>query len=281
LVAQRVRASKVDVLIVAGDVSSDLASLERALGGLRETARQAVFVPGNHDLWCGRDSPSSRARYEEAIPRAARDAGFHPLGAEPVTIDGVAFAGVTGWYDYTLRNPEMDGTFTLDDYRRGAWGRLRWNDKARIVWPGDDGAPLDDAAICDAQVASLERQLAACEAMARAERVRATVVVTHHLAFRELVTSRGELPWDFLNGFMGSARLGDAIRRAPSVRLACAGHTHFRKQATVEGAAGPIRVEVSPVGYPREYARVLGLTLAARVADRVTLLDLDAQPPIM
>jgi Icc-related predicted phosphoesterase len=280
LVAERVRAAGgVDVLIVAGDVSSDLGSLERSLAELRGTARHAVFVPGNHDLWCLRDSPSSRARYEEAIPRAVRAAGFHPLGAEPVALDGVAFAGVTGWYDYTLRNPEMDQTFTPDDYRRGAWGRLRWNDKARIDWPGDDGAPLDDVAICAAQVASLERQLAACEEPGRS--TRSTVVVTHHLPFRELVTSRGELPWDFLNGFMGSARLGDAIRRSPSVRLACAGHTHYRKQASIEGAGGAIRVEVSPVGYPREYARVLGLTLAARVADRVTLLDLDAQPPIM
>jgi len=272
LVADRVQALTggrgADVLIVAGDVSSDLASLERALAGLRSSARHAVFVPGNHDLWCLAGTPSSRARYDEAIPRAARSAGFHPLGHEAVTLDGVDFAGVTGWYDYTLRNADLDGTFTLDDYRKGAWGRLRWNDKARVSWPGDDGAQLEDAAICDGQVASLERQLAAC--------ARPTVVVTHHLPFRELVTSKGEPPWDFLNGFMGSSRLGDAIRRAPSVRLACAGHTHFRKRAVIEGAGGPIRVEVSPIGYPREYARGLGLTLPERVADRVALLDLDA-----
>jgi Calcineurin-like phosphoesterase len=271
LVAERVRAlagGPADVLVVAGDVTSDLDGLERALTGLRGAAQRAVFVPGNHDLWCLAGTPSSRDRYEREIPRRARAAGFDPLGHEPVAIDGVTFVGVTGWYDYSLRNRELDATFTFEDYRRGAWGRLRWNDKARISWPADDGGELDDPAICAAQVALLERQLAAAGA-------HPTVVVTHHLAFAELVTSTGEAPWDFLNGFMGSARLGDAIRRAPGVRVACAGHTHFRKHATIAGASGPIRLEVSPVGYPREYKRA-GVELAARVADRVTLINLDA-----
>jgi hypothetical protein len=205
------------------------------------------------------------------VPDRVRAAGFDPLGVEPVEIDGVAFAGVTGWYDYTLRNRELDDRFSLDDYRRGAWGRLRWNDKGRVVWPDDDGHPLDDPAICDKQCSLLERQLNEVGA-------RPTVVVTHHLPFAELVTSMGEVPWDFLNGFMGSARLGEAIRRAPGVRLVCAGHTHFRKQIVVQGATGPIRVVVSPVGYPREYRRA-GQDLVARVAERVAFMDLDGADP--
>jgi hypothetical protein len=43
----------------------------------------------------------------------------------------------------------------------------------------------------------------------------------------------------------------------------------------IDGAGGPIRAEVSPVGYPREYTRA-GLDLAARVAERVALIELDA-----
>ena len=270
LVAEQVRLSAggpADVLVVAGDVTADLDTLERALAGLRGAARRAVFVPGNHDLWCRRGTPSSRERYDVEIPRRVRAAGFDPLGHEPVAIDGVTFAGVTGWYDYSLRNRALDEVFTAADYRAGAWGRLRWGDKLAVTWPGDDGAELDDPAICDGQVALLERQLASSGSGPK-------VVVTHHLAFAELVTSMGVLPWDFVNGFMGSSRLGDAIRRAPGVRLACAGHTHFRKRAQIDGASGPIRVEVSPVGYPREYSRA-GQDLAARVAERVTLIDLD------
>lgn len=269
LIAARVEALAPEVLVVAGDVSHDLATLESALAALKRSAPRLVFVPGNHDLWCGRQAgaATSRQRFEREIPDACARAGCDSLGAAPVEIGGVAFVGVTGWYDYSLRSLALDGTVSDDNYRRGALGHMRWNDKAHVIWPDDDGVKLEDPAICAAQVALLERQLAEAG-------TRPTVAVTHHLPFAELVTSRGELPWDFINAFMGSSRLGEALVRAPNLKLACAGHTHFRKRAVVAGAAGEFAVEVSPVGYPREYARMAGLTLAERVADRVIAIDL-------
>jgi 3',5'-cyclic AMP phosphodiesterase CpdA len=264
LVAERARRLEPDVLVVAGDLSGDPETLERALAVLRPAAPRAVFVQGNHDLWSTPGTPSSRERYDELLPARVRAAGFDALGHAPVEIDGLWFVGVTGWFDYSLRNRELDAVFTAEDYRRGAWGHLRWSDKQRIVWPGDDGQPLDDPEICARQVALLARQLALVEG-------RPTVVVTHHLPFPQLTTSFGEPLWNFLTGFLGSARLGELIARTRGVRLACAGHTHFRKQLVVEGADGPLAVEVSPVGYPREYRRA-GLALEARVVERVTLV---------
>jgi 3',5'-cyclic AMP phosphodiesterase CpdA len=267
LVAERARALRPDVLIVAGDVSSKLETLEAALAALRAAAPHLVFVPGNHDLWTLPGAPTSRQRYEEDIPAACARAGARAVGGEPFVVDGVVFCGVTGWYDYSLRNRDLDATFTRADYERGAWGRLRWNDTARVVWPDDDGTELDAPAICAGQVATLEAQLADAG-------TRPTVVVTHHLPFAGLVTSKGEPPWDFINGFMGSERLGEAMLRAGHVLAGVCGHTHFRKRVDVEGRGGPFSVETSPVGYPREYARMAGLTLAERVADRVTAIDL-------
>jgi Icc-related predicted phosphoesterase len=287
LVGERARALDVEVLIVAGDLSPNLATLEAALAALRRQVRRLVFVPGNHDLWTAPGGPTSRARYESEIPALCARAGVDLCGHGPLDVGGLAFVGATGWYDYSLRSRDLDSVFTPDDYRRGAWGRLRWNDLARVVWPGDDGQPLDAVAICDRQVASLERELAEVGA-------REVVVVTHHLPFAELVTSfaaldlgrlpagaaaagpRDRLPWDFINGFMGSLRLGEAIGRARGVKIAVCGHTHFRKKVSIERAAekgGPFGAEVSPVGYPREYGRILGLTLAERVRERVTPLE--------
>jgi hypothetical protein len=191
----------------------------------------------------------------------------HALGpGGPVDLDGVLFVGVTGWYDYSLRSRGLDDTFSLDDYRKGAWGRLRWNDKSHVDWPGDEGRKLDDEEICAGQVALLQRQLDEAGA-------HPTVVVTHHLPFAELVTSRGELPWDFINGFMGSQHLGEAMVRAANVRAAFCGHTHFRRHTRVTGAGGDFSVDVSPIGYPREYVRYGGLTLPQRVEDRVVSFD--------
>jgi len=260
LVAERLRRLEPEVVVVAGDVSHDPARLEAALAGL--SAPQLVFVPGNHDLWKGPDGVDSRRRYEEVLPARVRDAGGHYLGRAPVEIGTVFFVGVTGWYDYSLRR--LDLPCTLDDYRRGAFGKLRWNDVHHVEWPGCAGAEE----ICAEMVASLERQL-------RVEGPK--IVVTHHLPFAELVTSFRDLPlpaeirevpWDFLNGYMGSVRLGEAITRARDVKLGMSGHTHFRKSALIGG----VRWEVSPVGYPREYRR-MGLDLAARVAERVTLIE--------
>jgi hypothetical protein len=268
LVAARVASLSPSLLIVAGDVSHNLATLESALRALRPAAPRLLFIPGNHDLWCGKDgAPSSRERYERIIPELCARAGCIALGGAPVAIDGVVFCGVTGWYDYSLRSRALDGRVAMDDYRRGALGLMRWNDKAHVIWPGDDGARLDDPEICAAQVAALERQLADAG-------TRPTVAVTHHLPFAELVTSRGELPWDFINAFMGSARLGEALLGARNLKLACCGHTHFRRRGVFAGAGGEFAVECSPVGYPREYARMLGLSLEARVADRVLAVDL-------
>jgi 3',5'-cyclic AMP phosphodiesterase CpdA len=266
LVAERARRLEPDVLVVAGDLSSSVENLERALAGLREAAPRALFVPGNHDLWHLEGTPDSRARYEEVLPQAARRAGFDPLGAAPVEIGGVSFAGVTGWYDYSLRNRELDETFTREHYLRGSWRFLRWNDKLRVVWPGPDAQPLDDESICAEQVRALAAQLDAAGP-------RPTVVVTHHLPFAELVTKRGEAPWDFLNGFMGSAALGETILQRPWVRLAICGHTHYRRSAVLDGAGGTVRAESSPIGYPREWRRA-GLDLRGRVEERVSLAEI-------
>ncbi|HEX4460510.1 MAG TPA: metallophosphoesterase [Polyangia bacterium] len=269
LVCARVRELAVDVFIVAGDVTHDLDTLEAALAQLGKAAPRTVFVPGNHDIWCRADrpGPTSRDKYERDIPERCARAGVAALHAAPVDIGGVVFCGTTGWYDYSLRSKELDGTFSREDYVRGAWGRLRWNDKLRVTWPDDAGGRLDDLAICDNMVRALERQLDDAGA-------RPTVVVTHHLPLAALVTSRGEPPWDFINGFMGSERLGAAMQRAGNVRFGAAGHTHFRKRAVAVGPRGEFPVETSPVGYPREYARYAGLTLAERVLDRVSAIEL-------
>jgi len=262
LVAERMRELAPDVAVVAGDVSHDVATLEDALRRIARAVPALAFVPGNHDLWCS-DGENSRARYLDRLPEACRRAGAHPLTDGALTVSGVTLVGETGWFDFTLRNRALDDTFPIDAYRNGAWGRLRWNDRFHVRFPGDDGAPLDDESLAAWMASRLARKLAACDCP--------TVVVTHHLPFAELVATRGMVPWDFLNGFIGSARLGEAIAACPRVVAALAGHTHLRRSARVAGAGGPIACEVSPVGYPREYRPA---DLRARVAARVTLVEI-------
>jgi 3',5'-cyclic AMP phosphodiesterase CpdA len=265
LLAEAVKRTEADVLVVAGDLTANGELLERSLASLRGSAREAVFVPGNHDLWCKADGASSKERYERIVPAHVRNAGFHaPFTEERVVLFGHRFVSVTGWYDYSLRDVELDHELLPEHYAEGRFGPLHWSDKLLVRWPEGERR-LEDPEICDRQVASLKRQLA----QPGAEPI---VAVLHHLPFKELTTSSG-MPWNFLNGFMGSARLGDLLMADRRVRLSISGHTHFHKDVQIVRGDRTLRAVVSPLGYPREYRRA-GFTLPEQVQRRVLVIDL-------
>ena len=268
LVAERARELEADVLVVAGDLSSREARIEEALARLARGAPRVAFVPGNHDLWVREGEADSRRRYEEGIPALCERAGVACLTAGAIEVAGVTILGQTGWYDYSLADAELG--ISIDEYRRGRYGKLFWTDKQLVRWPG-----ADDEAITAWMAARLASDLAA------APRDRPAVVVTHMLPFVELATSR-PLPWGFVRGFLGAASLGRAIAEAVAGGLeiahVIAGHTHFARRVELELGGRRVIAETSPIGYPREVARQAP-DLAAHVARRVRVIEvLDALP---
>lgn len=257
-IAARAREQALDALLIAGDVSPRLESLEEALRALADAAPCVAFVAGNHDLWCA----DARARYLEEIPAVCARAGVRCLHEGPVELPGATLVGQTGWYDYSMRDPAHEEAIPLDAYRRGRWGRLEWTDTRFVRWPGLE----DDLAI----TAWMAERLAGD--LARARRDRPIVVVTHMLPFDELAPRR-PLPWGFVRGFLGAVSLGEAIIAAAAagapVARVVSGHTHFRRTAVVRAGGREIVAETSPIGYPREYRR-LGLDhLGEVVAERL------------
>jgi hypothetical protein len=253
-----------DAIIVAGDVSPSLAKVAGVLSRLRDVVPVVVYVPGNHDLWCAPGTPDSRSRYLEIFPELCAAAGAIYLPSGPVALDGVTLVGQMGWYDYSLRDPALDGVVPLEAYARGALGPIAWMDKQFVVWPDQD-----DRSLTRLMAARLAADLAA------APRDAPVWVVTHMLPFVELVARR-PLPWGFVNGFLGATALGAEILGAaadglPVVR-AVSGHTHFRRTATLAAGARTIEAETSPIGYPREVARQAP-SLAEHVAARVRIMS--------
>ena len=62
----------VSVLMLAGDVASDLSTLEEGLKVLKGKFDEVVFVPGNHELWCQRgggmeNAPDSMVKLEDVM----------------------------------------------------------------------------------------------------------------------------------------------------------------------------------------------------------------------
>jgi Icc-related predicted phosphoesterase len=251
-----------EVLVVAGDIATELSLYTRVLTRLRAGAGRLLVVAGNHDVWI---TPEERARgvdsaqrLERLLPEACAAAGAELLDAGPVEVDGVGFVGTCGWYDLSTR--EADLPAPMEAYRSGRWAGVRMNDPLHVLFPGPDGEPLAMEDVARAMRERLRDHLRVC-------RARRIVAVTHTLPFAEQIVRKPYDGWRFANAFMGSTRLGDVLRNDPRVVLAIAGHTHHGSDLRY----GRLRAVVSPLGYPREWK-------APRVEDAVvralTVLDL-------
>ena len=266
-IATAVCAAEADVLVVAGDCCADgperigeVLDLFEAFDGIR------LMVPGNHDLWEQEQPFRTAELYEQTIPDIAERHGFHCLHRRPAIVEGTAFVGVMGWYDYEMRQRRapIDGlTVTPIEVSRaedgkpsftaveGAepthWEALTPEDYAAngLIWQSGDATP--EVAVWN-DALRLDWELPAHEiAAAMADRLRAqireverqcarVVGVTHFVPFAELADHHFDSPkraW--ARAFLGSPLLGEALLEAQDLALAIYGHRHRQEVREVHG----------------------------------------------
>jgi putative phosphoesterase len=252
-VAASMEAAGAEWLVCAGDVGAggadDALRCLRALD--RACAGRALFVAGNHDIWCPPGEPGDSwdqwrrlLTFPGSLERGNRDLG-----------GGLCAVGVGGWYDYSLGD---DGPWTRDDVERKQWGNVLWRDAALARW----GAT--DAEVCAGFGQLLQQRLD--EAAAAGLRA---VAVTHVLPFAQAVQRRPDDPtWTFCNAFMGSSAYGEAIA-ARGCALAVFGHTHTRKR----GMAAGVPYVCAPLGYEQDWQDA---DAAAEVARALAVVDVSA-----
>lgn len=241
-----------DVFIVAGDIAASTTLFEKSLRSFANLPCEKLLVAGNHDIWV--DSPASLQRgihsgvkYDEIIPAICEKNGFIFLGAAPRVIDGIGFAGTIGWYDYTLRNKNYDDTFSLETYRNKRYREtFTWSDLKYARWMDAGGKQLkSDEEVAAEMEDALMRQLSSLSRQGIAK----TVVVTHHVPFREMIVYPNLLPFDFFSAYMGSEGLGAVIASSPAVCRVICGHSHIKSSVTMER----FTAMKSPLGYYREW----------------------------
>ena len=256
--ARRVCASDADAFIIAGDVAgSEPEAFAECLGLFRSFRGTRLMVPGNHDLWTR--AGCSRHKYQTALPRLARQCGFRMLDSGPVALGDVAFIGSVGWYDYSMRNPDLG--LTDEHYRaKSLPGICTWNDLRYVRWTLEDEEFL---ALCLGRMEEHYRQVEG-----RAECV---VAVLHHLPFPELLYDCRSVAPEFCRGFMGSTRLGDLLLRLPKVRHALCGHRHG------QGACRRDGVHALVAGSEYHMKRLVELDLAAGLC---TTADVAGEPDL-
>lgn len=264
--AARTTALAPDAFVLAGDVAETLAGVAGALAAFAALRCPKFYLPGNHDLFVeGAPAPgaTSRDKYERLLPAVAAAAGFQYLGLDPHRVGDVVFCGVTGWYDYTFRDPTLAAVVSQSHYDGGRWRDIRAFDRGHVFWPRDaaTAARTSAAATHAAQPASAagvwasDRELEAwmrARLAAQLERVqppaRSIVAVVHVLPFAELVRRGAFGPVAFHDAWLGSAALGECLRRVPELRLVVCGHQHHIADVDIAG----IRVVARPVGTLRD-----------------------------
>ena len=232
-----VRDAHFDVFILAGDVTPKLSEFYDTLGEFADAdlTCQKLFVPGNHDIWVGKNANMTSEQKCGVISEICQDHGFRSLMDAPYIVGQVGFCGTIGWYDYTFASDAYD--FSTEQYAKKQLMKSVWSDKHFAKW-------LDS----DQNVAHrFERELK-LQIESIKEKVPRIIVVTHHVPFRECIRYRGELPWDFFRAFMGSEGLGRICLQEPLVSHVLFGHAHYAVNQQIEN----VRAICAPIGYMHE-----------------------------
>ncbi len=263
LVAARARDLDADLLVVAGDVSPDIDLLGRCLNVLSSGAPRVLFLPGNHDLWTMDpvgQGPDSAQLYRDVLPELCHRVHVDYLGLSSVVVGDVTFCGVTGWYDFSLRNPELD--IPIESYESGRFQGVECADRRFFRWLRG-GRRLSDREVSAWMVETLERQLDAAGEGPK-------VVVTHFMPGATPLVATGVAEMDFVMGFLGDEHLGHVADRAAGVVRYLSGHWHRAFRTLRHGVTGDYVWEASPVGYPREMPG----SLQERVLQATRLVEL-------
>ncbi len=232
-----VRDANLDVFILAGDVTAKLSEFYEILGDFADAdlACQKLFVPGNHDIWVGKNANMTSEQKCGVISEICQDHGFHSLVDTPHIVDKIGFCGTIGWYDYTFASDAYD--FSTKQYAGKQLMKTVWSDKLYAKWTDTDKN------IAHRFEKELEQQILSVK-----NNVQRIIVVTHHVPFRDCIRYRGELPWDFFHAFMGSEGLGRKCLQEPLVTHVLFGHVHYAVNQQVEN----VRAICAPIGYLHE-----------------------------
>lgn len=250
------------VLVLAGDISSQVDQLVRFLDVCLLRFTQVIFVPGNHetyrhniDAWEremeGRLSVLASKHLERGV-----SLHFSTGDVRAVNIAGIRFIFGTLWGDGgpTLEDQAKTG-FYLNDFR--------------LITTGD---PPRRFTVPDMK-AQFQRSKAELRAQLEAPWDGKTVVVTHHLPSRRLVSARfwpGDGSDGANGGFVGQC--DDLLAGDHAPALWVHGHTHCK----IDTMLWKTRIVCNPTGYRGEWT----LPDVGGQPTFVDLDDLDSRPEI-
>ncbi len=238
-----------NVLVIAGDISSDVLDYGKVLREFKGFEGAKIAVLGNHDLYVGEKGDSIKKM--KTLSGICERNGFHLLDDSPVIIGRVGFVGNIGWYDYQFAQRECeekvcffnngsqrdikvsemtDEDFKVKVYRFCTNGRkyeMSWADVKYIKWN------YDDKEFLELQLEKLQKNLEDVS-----PKVNGIVYVSHHIPIWNFIYQKPRNPeWSVFNAYQGSPRLGEVALSCPKLSAIICGHSHIPNQARVGNVA--------------------------------------------
>lgn len=236
------------VLVLAGDISSSPEQLFSFLKAAMPHFKKVIFVPGNHELYHHNYDAWNRTmseRFDEYLPDL-----LHAIGQVNVfEVDGVRFIVGTLWGDggFTLQDQARVG-FYLNDFRLIERDML------------NTGSSLTRRRFTVQDMMEISKhQKASIRFLLESKFDGKTVVITHHLPSRRLVSERF-LERDGSDGANGGFVTDcDNMICVNEPDLWIHGHTHD----TIDTHLWKTRIVCNPAGYRGEYATHFNMYMTA------------------
>jgi len=209
-----------DILVLAGDVSDDLAVLARVFSALRARFAEVQFVPGNHELWVQNDVVNCSLEKLGLINVLCREEG---IGQTVYNSDNLSIVPLYSWYDFSFGEP--------DRHLRRAW-----RDFKACVWPSH----LEHSADVNNHFLALNEPVL---------NTRNTTVISfsHFLPRIDVMPSRIPHERRRVYPVLGSVGLGEQVKQLqPDIHIY--GHSHVNQSIELDN----IRYVNNAFAYPKE-----------------------------
>ncbi len=114
---------KNDILILAGDVTDNVREMSKAFAKLRNSFKEVLFIPGNHDLWVARDEDGNLNSLDK-LQVVMNAACYYGIRMQPYTYGTLTIIPLYSWYDFSFGKPLQETV-------------MKWADFMMCKWPAD------------------------------------------------------------------------------------------------------------------------------------------------
>ncbi len=108
-----------DTLIIAGDTAHYNSLSLELFEALKDIYKNVIVTFGNHDMYI--PTETQRVKYQSSylkiqeLKEGCQELGVHFLDGDKVTIDGIVYGGLCGWYDLPTKEDIQQWNWYMND----------------------------------------------------------------------------------------------------------------------------------------------------------------------